>query len=94
MSGRSVTAVALRAWVALVFVALFAPLVAMSAMSFNASRYSTLPFRFSTTWYAALRKDGELVQSTWLSVELAVLVAGVVGFAVLAGFAVWWWRTR
>ncbi len=82
MTGRSLSALALRAWLALVFVALFAPLVVMAAMSFNASRYSTLPFHFSTTWYRALAEDDELVGSTWLSIELALVVtlaAAVVG---------------
>ena len=47
-----VTRLLLRAWLLVTMVVLVLPLVSMVALSFNESRYGTLPFRFSTKWYS------------------------------------------
>ena len=43
-----------RAYLGLILIFLYAPILVMAAMSFNASQFYTLPFEFSTAWYAKL----------------------------------------
>ena len=78
----------LRAWLIVVFVALFLPMLVMIMTSFNESRYGALPFRFSLRWYRQLASDTALIDATTISVRLACYVAGA---ALVIGtlLAVW-----
>lgn len=64
-----------KAWTWLVIIALYVPIGAMMAMSFNESRFGTFPFQFSWRWYAELTPSNPLVQATYASVQLSLLVA-------------------
>lgn len=70
------------------FAVLFAPLVVVVALSFNESRYGTLPFSFSLQWYEALFASDALFRATGRSLQLASLAA--VGCAVLGTSAAIW----
>ncbi len=66
----------LKTWMWIVIILLYAPIIAMIAMSFNESRFGTLPFEFSLRWYEALTPDNPLILATYTSVQLALLVTG------------------
>lgn len=68
--------VLLRIWTWIVIAILYVPILAMIAMSFNASRFGTLPFEFSLRWYRALTPDNPLILATYTSLQLALLVTG------------------
>lgn len=57
------------------FVLLYIPLGTVIVLSFNESRYGTLPFRFSTRWYGELMNNDALMTSTLLSFQLGAAVA-------------------
>ena len=64
-----------RAYLAVILVFLYAPILVMAVMSFNASEFYQLPFRFSTQWYQALAGNGEILAASWRSVWIAALVS-------------------
>ncbi len=68
---RNPGAFGLRTWLYVLLVVLALPVVSMIALSFNASRYGTLPFRFSTHWYRVLTTDSALLDAVRTSVTLA-----------------------
>lgn len=59
----------------LTLVALFTPLIVIVLMSFNQSKYGTLPFHFTFDWYRTLFADGSLLSPTWLSIRISLYVA-------------------
>jgi spermidine/putrescine transport system permease protein len=61
-----------RIYLGLVLFFLYAPILVMAMMSFNASEFYQLPFRFSTTWYEKLWQNTEILDATWRSVWIAV----------------------
>lgn len=61
-----------RIYLGLVLLFLYAPILVMAAMSFNASEFYQLPFEFSTTWYSQLWKNQEILDAAWRSVWIAV----------------------
>ncbi|MEM9630311.1 MAG: ABC transporter permease [Pseudomonadota bacterium] len=63
-----------RVYVALILVFLYAPILVMAAMSFNASEFYQLPFSFSTEWYDRLWRNNEILAAAWRSVWIAVIV--------------------
>jgi len=78
-----------RLWLALVLFFLYAPILAMAAMSFNASPFYQLPFTFSTEWYVKLAGNAEILAASWQSVWIAVVVtviATVLGTAASLAF--------
>lgn len=81
----------LRAYLVLVFCFLFAPLVVVIGMSFNASPYGTFPFSPTLRWYHQLFAEGSLFHATFLSVEIGLLVAGT---AALLGTMLAIWLVR
>ena len=85
MSGRVRIAPLLgRGYVGLVLIFLYAPILVMALMSFNASEFYTLPIRFTLDWYRALARNGEILGAAWLSIWIAVvttLLATVIGTA-------------
>lgn len=54
---------------------LFTPLAVVVLLSFNASRYGTLPFEFSLEWYEALFSSDTLFIATARSLRLSASVA-------------------
>ncbi len=83
MMGRGRTAVlAGRAYVGLILFFLYAPILVMALMSFNASEFYALPVNFTFAWYRKLAGNEEILQSAWRSVWIAVattILATVVG---------------
>ena len=59
MNGRVLT-IAGRIWLGAILVFLYAPILIMALMSFNASPFYQLPFEFSTRWYQALGANAEI----------------------------------
>ena len=74
-----------RAWMALVFLFLYLPLLFMVVFSFNSSRQDAVFTGFSLRWYEALGRDTKIVEGFWLSLQIA-LATGVLS-AVLGTFA-------
>ncbi|KIC08770.1 peptide ABC transporter permease [Leisingera sp. ANG-M1] len=63
-----------KAYLGLILFFLYAPILVMAAMSFNASEFYQLPFSFSTEWYERLWKNDEILEAAWRSVWIAVVV--------------------
>ena len=74
-----------KAWMALVFVFLYLPLMFMVVFSFNSTRQDANFTGFSLRWYEALTRDTKIVEGFWLSLQVAT-VTGVLS-AVLGTFA-------
>jgi putrescine transport system permease protein len=74
-----------RAWMALVFLFLYLPLLFMVVFSFNSSRQDAVFTGFSLRWYEALGRDSKIVEGFWLSLQIA-LATGILS-AVLGTFA-------
>gem|GEM_PF-6187941 len=74
-----------RAWLALVYAFLYAPLLYMVVFSFNSTRQDARYTGFSWRWYEALLNDTKLVDGFWLSVQVATLTGLL---------SVWWARLR
>ena len=66
-----------RAYVGLILFFLYAPIIVMAAMSFNASEFYQLPFRFSTEWYRRLVGNTEILNASWRSVWIAFVVTAI-----------------
>lgn len=63
---------------------LYAPILVMAAMSFNASEFYQLPFAFSTEWYERLARNAEIKDAAWRSVLIAItttIIATALGTA-------------
>ncbi|QDR81156.1 ABC transporter permease [Sporomusa termitida] len=65
------------AWLyaALIFSFLYIPVFVLALMSFNQSRYNTLPFAFSTHWYSLLLANTKLMAAVINSVYIAAITA-------------------
>ncbi|MEM9105503.1 MAG: ABC transporter permease [Pseudomonadota bacterium] len=61
-------------YLGLILFFLYAPILVMAAMSFNASEFYQLPFSYSTEWYDRLWKNDEILTAAWRSVWIAVIV--------------------
>lgn len=59
----------------IMFVFLYAPIVVLMLMSFNESRYNSLPFQFSTRWYKDLANNQILLEATRNSIYIAAVTA-------------------
>lgn len=78
----------MKAWLALVLVVLTLPILCMMALSFNQSRFGTLPFHFSLDWYRGLTGDAALIDSLNTSIQLATevtIVSVVIGTLLAFG---------
>lgn len=72
----------------LVFVFLYTPIIVLALMSFNKSRYNTLPFTFSTKWYVDLFSNTKLINAAINSVYIAFITAilcVILGTALVLG---------
>ncbi len=63
-----------RFYLALVLLFLYAPILVMALMSFNASEFYQLPFQFSTRWYHKLQTNHEILNAAWRSIWIAAVV--------------------
>lgn len=73
-----------RAYVGLVLFFLYAPIIVMALMSFNASEFYAFPLNFTLDWYRKLSANAEIVASAWRSLRIAVattIIATVLGTA-------------
>jgi spermidine/putrescine transport system permease protein len=83
----------LRLWMLVVGLFLYAPLVVLVVMSFNDSRRTTHWRGFTTSWYAKVFEDWELVQSLLNSLAIAALSTAIsVLLGTLAAIALWRFR--
>lgn len=70
------------------FVFLYAPIVILAAMSFNASRLVSVWGGFSTRWYAELFENEQLMHAAWISLSAATISAIIAtGLGLLAAVA-------
>jgi putrescine transport system permease protein len=77
-----------RSWLALGFVFLYLPIVALVVFSFNDSPIPNLWRGFTLKWYVALAQDAEILGGLWLSLKIAFFTAcGSVVLGTLAAFA-------
>jgi spermidine/putrescine transport system permease protein len=73
-----------RLYLGLVLAFLYAPILVMALMSFNASEFYALPFRFTLDWYIKLSGNEVILHAAWRSVWIAlatVLLATTIGAA-------------
>lgn len=85
MKERNLTAKLVgRGYVGLVLFFLYAPILVMALMSFNASEFYAFPLTFTLEWYRRLAGNAEIVASTWRSLGIALattVIATVLGTA-------------
>jgi putrescine transport system permease protein len=74
-----------KAWMALVYIFLYLPLLFMIVFSFNSTRQDARFTGFSFRWYDALTRDNRIVDGFWLSLQVAT-ITGLLS-AILATFA-------
>ncbi|WP_395662603.1 ABC transporter permease [Aestuariivirga sp.] len=73
-----------RAYVGLVLFFLYAPILVMALMSFNASEFYAFPLSFTLDWYRKLLGNTEILASAWRSLWIALattVIATVLGTA-------------
>lgn len=78
-----------RIYLGLVLVFLYAPIMVMAAMSFNASQFYQLPIDWSVRWYVDLAGNARLISAGVNSIVVALvttLIAGVLGTAAALAF--------
>lgn len=63
-----------RAYLGLILFFLYAPILVMALMSFNASQFYSFPFEFSTAWYARLAGNKEILAAASRSIWIACVV--------------------
>ena len=80
-----------RAYLGLILLFLYAPILVMAAMSFNASEFYKLPFEFSTRWYQDLWGNAAILAAAWRSIWIAVVVT-VIATALGTAASVALWR--
>lgn len=73
-----------KIWLALILFFLYAPIIVMAFMSFNASQYYQLPFEFSLKWYEKLSGNAEILDAATRSVFIALVTTVI---ATLLGTA-------
>jgi spermidine/putrescine transport system permease protein len=83
----------IRAWLVLVIVYLYAPLVTLMASSFNASKRNIVWRGFTLDWYRAAFADQDLIVAFGNSLTIA-LISTVVSVALGALTALLLWRFR
>lgn len=66
-----------KLWLALILFFLYAPIVVMAFMSFNASQYYQLPFEFSLKWYEKLAGNQEIIDAATRSVLIALVTTAI-----------------
>lgn len=80
----------MKIWLYLVMVILALPLLAMTVLGLNQSRFGTFPFHFTLDWYAKLSSDAALLDALATSLNLATqatIFAVIVGTLLSLGMA-------
>ncbi len=80
-----------RAYLAMILLFLYAPILVMAAMSFNASEFYQLPFEFSTTWYERMAGNDAILRAAARSIWIAMVVTAI-ATALGTASAVALWR--
>lgn len=70
-------AIAGRAWLGLILLFLYAPILVMAAMSFNASPFYQLPFKFSWHWYQQVAGNEQILAAALRSVLIACATTAI-----------------
>lgn len=73
-----------RAYVGLLLIFLYLPIIIMALMSFNASPFYQLPFEWTTRWYQDLSANAQIQSATFNSLRIALavtVIATVLGTA-------------
>ena len=73
MSNRALAMLG-RLWLGLILFFLYAPILVMAAMSFNASEFYQLPFSGTGQWYEKLWQNNEILAAAWRSIWIASVV--------------------
>ena len=77
-----------RVSVALGLAFLYGPIALLVLYSFNASRLVTVWGGFSMRWYAALARDGQMLDAVWVTLRVGLISASLATvLGVLAAFA-------
>ena len=63
-----------RVYLGAILLFLYAPILVMALMSFNASEFYALPVHFSLDWYRKLAGNEEILNAAWRSIWIAVVV--------------------
>jgi spermidine/putrescine transport system permease protein len=80
MSDRLIN-VAFKAYILIMFIFIFAPIVTLVIFSFNVERFSSLPWKgFGTVWYKAVFSDPTVVGGFWNSLVVGLSVAVISTF--------------
>ena len=77
MAPRSYSKLAGKFYVCLVLLFLYAPILVMALMSFNASEFYAFPLSFTLDWYRKLAANGDIIASAWLSLWIALVVTAI-----------------
>ena len=75
-----------KTYIGLVLLFLYAPILVMALMSFNASEYYTPPIHLTLDWYRKLANNADILQSSWRSIWIAVvttILAVIIGTAAV-----------
>jgi spermidine/putrescine transport system permease protein len=80
-------------YVTLIMVFLYAPILVLMAMSFNASKYNALPFQFSTRWYKEMAGNETLIRASLSSVYIAA-ATGFICVVLATMLMLWAAQTR
>ncbi|MGV8986180.1 MAG: ABC transporter permease [Cypionkella sp.] len=79
-----------RLYVGLILFFLYAPILVMALMSFNASEFYQLPFHFSTEWYGRLWENAAILSAAWRSIWIALVVTALATtLGTAASVALW-----
>ncbi|HLU34274.1 MAG TPA: ABC transporter permease [Thermomicrobiales bacterium] len=65
----------LKAYTALVYIFLFAPIFVVVLTSFNPTGRATIPNALTTQWYRDLAEDDQLIDALWVSLQIGVTTA-------------------
>jgi spermidine/putrescine transport system permease protein len=74
--GRALAGIG-KAYVGMVLLFLYAPIIVMAFMSFNASPLYRLPMEFSFAWYKSLAHNQQLLSAAWNSLRIAAVTTVV-----------------
>lgn len=66
-----------RSYVGLVLFFLYAPILVMALMSFNASEFYVFPLSFTFDWYRKLSGNADIVASAWRSLWIALATTAI-----------------
>jgi spermidine/putrescine transport system permease protein len=77
MAPRGFSRLAGQLYVGLVLFFLYAPILVMALMSFNASEFYAFPLNFTLDWYRKLAGNGDIIASAWLSLWIALITTAI-----------------